>query len=223
MMLLLRGRRCVDVRRTAISGLRLDYRKSRDDEAQILSAVNVRQGGFTRGALLAALIFSTSAMALAADKAQPLDITLGLWEISSPKTSAPQPISPEVLAKLTPEQRSRLELRIKARSSSAQKMISQKHCVTREELEKGTAFDEEQKTCTLTRMVSTNSQLETKLDCGRQGNRTDEVILVEAVDTHHVKGVVKFWPAGHEDTPLNTRWSFTAQWIGPRCGEPTGR
>jgi hypothetical protein len=96
-------------------------------------------------ALLALCSFSL----WAGDKIQPLDIKPGLWEFTSTNLVTGLPaMPPDVLAKMTPEQRAKIEAAMGARSGGVPRTITHKVCITREKLDKQTAFNDEHKNCT---------------------------------------------------------------------------
>jgi hypothetical protein len=60
--------------------------------------------------VLLGIVLLLSLTVMAADKIQPLNVKLGLWETTHTTTTSGQmPIPPEMLAKLTPEQRAKME------------------------------------------------------------------------------------------------------------------
>ena len=70
-------------------------------------------------------------------KWQPLNVKPGFWESTRTWTTSGQmPIPAGMLDRLTPEQRARFEERIKANSSAKTHTDDDKHCVTKEDLEK---------------------------------------------------------------------------------------
>src|SRR5215467_16319582 len=89
-----------------------------------------------------------SSLGWCADKLQPPDVKLGLWEttVTSQMSGLP-PIPPEALARMTPEQKARMEAAMKARSGHPTTHTS-RHCVTKEQLEKGATFNDERENCT---------------------------------------------------------------------------
>ncbi|HTE88846.1 MAG TPA: hypothetical protein VK639_07845 [Terriglobales bacterium] len=67
--------------------------------------------------ILAGLVMLSSVTVWAADKLQPLNVKTGLWETTTTRiTSGEIPIPAEMLARLTPEQRAKMEARMKANS-----------------------------------------------------------------------------------------------------------
>jgi hypothetical protein len=94
--------------------------------------------------LLALVTLSTATGA--ADKVRPLNVKLGLWEVTTTVMASEEiPIPAGLLEKLTPEQRARVEERIEARSSQAAKVTRRKFCLTGEQLNKGPIFGQDRK------------------------------------------------------------------------------
>ena len=102
----------------------------------------------------------------AADKIQPLDVKTGLWEVTTTSvTSGMPPIPPEALARLTPEQRARMEESMKSRMGGTPKTTIRKDCVTKEKLDKDYLFGEDRKECTRTVVTTSSRKLEMKMQC----------------------------------------------------------
>src|ERR1035437_7665315 len=109
--------------------------------------------------LLLALIVSSSLTLWAADKITPLNPKEGLWEMTSTHTmTGMPPIPADTLAKMPPEQRARMEAAMKQSGAGVPKTDVRKHCVTKEKLEKQSAFDDNRKDCTRTIVISTRSE-----------------------------------------------------------------
>ncbi|HEY1242524.1 MAG TPA: hypothetical protein VGF16_18310, partial [Bryobacteraceae bacterium] len=81
-----------------------------------------------------------------ADDFKPMDVKTGLWESTmTNQMSGQMPIPAEALAKLTPEQRARIEQAMKARASQGPKTSTNRSCVTKEQLNKPMTFNQDQK------------------------------------------------------------------------------
>jgi hypothetical protein len=81
-------------------------------------------------------------------KLTPLNIRLGLWEITtSMQRTGQMGLPPDMLAKLTPEQRARYEERLKAQGANANRTTTRKNCVTKEKMEKNSMFDDNHAEC----------------------------------------------------------------------------
>jgi len=165
-----------------------------------------------------ALVSLSSVAISAADKIQPLNIKVGLWEVTPIVTATEQmPIPSSLLEKLTPEQRARVEERMNARSSQPAKANTYKHCLTQEELDKGASFGERPKACAPTIVSSTSSKIDLRLACVENGVKWEAKAHFEAIDSEKVRGRIESSATGGDHT-MNSDSTFTAKWIGPVCG-----
>lgn len=153
--------------------------------------------------------------ACAADNVQPLDVKLGLWEsTTTTEHSGVPPIPPEVLARLSPEQRAKVEERAKA--SAGPKAITRKSCVKKEDLDKALAFGNDDKNCHRTVVSSSSSKLEFRMECGAGTMKSNGTVDIEAVSSEHVKGTVQMTMGdGTRSMKMNT--AFESKWLGPVC------
>ncbi len=168
--------------------------------------------------LLVVLMILTSSLLWAADKIQPLNIKLGLWETTSTfsMTGMP-PIPADALANMTAEQRARLEQMMKARSG-VPTTHTHKYCVTKEKLEKDLSFGEERGKCTHTIVSSSNSAAEVKFHCAEEGTSVDGTAKFEAISSENVKGSVHTVSSGN-GTTMNSDIALTSRYLGPSCGD----
>ena len=170
-------------------------------------------------AIFMGLILGLTIFVWAADKVQPLNVKTGLWETTATiATSGAMPIPAELLSKLTPEQRARMEDRLKASAAEKIKTTTSKKCLTKEELEKGLAFGEQKKECTQTVVTSTSNKAEVRVACENETMNSSGTIQIEALSRESVKGSgqMSVTDGGHT---MNANTTFTAKWIGPICGE----
>ena len=113
----------------------------------------------------------------------PLNVRVGLWRMTyttehSGPTTAPL-IAPELLAKMSPEQRARTEARLKARAIQGAQVETRQYCVTEERLKKA-AFDvpETAAACPRTLLISTPKVQQFRDECAeRFGPGLDEARL----------------------------------------------
>jgi len=172
-----------------------------------------------RATILFGLILTVANQIWAADKVQPLNVKTGLWEVTTTTTrSGEMPLPADLLAKLTPEQRAKMEETSKANSSELTRSTTRKSCLTKEKLETGAAFHEDRKSCGLTIVTSTSSKLETRVQCDVEGVKNVGTFQVEALSQESVKGAVHMTTSGGDHTLIMTS-SFTANWIAPACGD----
>jgi len=165
------------------------------------------------------LVLAATAIGLAAQKLEPLHVKTGLWEVTTNMTRTGQlPISPDVLAKMTPEQRARIDERMKTQGENAQRSRVRKSCITKEKLEKNDMFEERQ-SCKRTVVTSTGSKMEVRAECDSpRGTKMNVSTLAEALDSENIKGSMQMSASGGENT-MNMNATFTAKWIGASCGD----
>ncbi|MBV9341421.1 MAG: DUF3617 domain-containing protein [Acidobacteria bacterium] len=170
--------------------------------------------------ILLALILTFAAGAWAADKVQPMNVKTGLWEVTATTTRAgTPPIPPEYLARLTPEQRAKVEERMKANSGEKTITNTYKSCVTKDDLENGPKWGPKQDdACTRTVVSSTGTKMELHGKCEYENMKYDGTMLIEALSTESAKGSTKMTASGGNNT-MNANSTFTAKWLAPECGE----
>jgi Protein of unknown function (DUF3617) len=169
---------------------------------------------------VALAVLVTSALALwAADTITPLDVKLGLWQMTVTHSMSGMPALPaDTLAKMSPEQRSRFEAAMKQSGSSDPTTNVHKECVTKEKLDKESAFGDDRKNCTRTVVSSSSRKLEVKLHCEEERGKTDGTLLLEVVSSDSVKGSM------HSVTSFNGRnvnmdFTFDSKYLGSDCGD----
>jgi hypothetical protein len=169
--------------------------------------------------LASSLLLAVAVFSLAAQKLQPLHVKTGLWEVTTNMTRTGQlPISADVLAKMSPEQRARIEERMKAQSENAQRARVRKSCITKEKLEKNDMFEERQ-SCKRTVVTSTGSKMEVHAECDSpHGTKINVSTVAEALDSENIKGSMQMSASGGENT-MNMNATFTAKWVGSACGD----
>ncbi|MGB9072293.1 MAG: DUF3617 domain-containing protein [Terriglobales bacterium] len=173
-----------------------------------------------RSKVLLALLVLSSFSLWAGDKIQPLDIKLGLWEVTSTTamTGMP-PIPPDVLANMSAEQRAKMEAAMGARSGGAPKTTARKTCITQEKMDKQTAFSDEHKNCTHTVVSSSSRKLEIKLQCTEPQNATmSGTVQVEVLNSETLKGSMRMASTGGGRT-MNVNSDFTSRYLGSACGD----
>jgi len=150
-------------------------------------------------------------------KIQPLNVRPGLWETTTTfKTSGAPPIPPEALARLTPEQRARVEERMRANSAGSTSTDTSKHCVTKEDLEKSD-FGQGKGECTYTIQTSTSTEAKGKYSCNMEGMKVNGAVDITAPDSEHIKGSSQGSLSGNGRT-MNVETTFTSKFLGASCG-----
>ena len=155
--------------------------------------------------------------AWAADDVQPLDVKLGLWESSTTmEHSGTPPIPDEVLARLTPEQRAKIEERAKASAQQGPKTTTRKSCIKKEDLDKAMAFGNNDKNCHRTVLASSSSKLEFHIECGAGTMKSNGTVNIQAISSEHVKGSIQM-TVGDGARSMKMNSTFESKWLGPVC------
>ena len=156
----------------------------------------------------------------AADNFQPLNVKPGLWETTmTNEMSGMPPMPAEALARLTPEQRAKIEAAMKARAAQGAKTTVHKNCITKEQLAKPLKFgDESEKNCKYTFVTSSGSKQEIHVECTQGTMNSKGDVHVEAVNSENIKGSSQM-SVGDGGRTMNIKMGFTAKWIGASCGE----
>ena len=174
--------------------------------------------------ILLGLAFLWALPSWTADAVQPLDVKPGLWETTTTtEMSGLPPMPADLLAKMAPEQRAKMEAAMKARAAQGAKTTTRRTCWTKEELSKPLTFgDDNDKSCKSTLISSSRSKQEARLECTNEtANRSGDV-HIEAINPENLKGSMQMTVAGGGRT-MNINLGFTGKWIGSSCGELKGR
>jgi len=167
--------------------------------------------------LLALVVFSSLTL-WAADNITPLNVKEGLWEMTVTHSMSGMPampdIPPDVLAKMPPEQRARMEAMMKGGPSTDVR----KECITKEKLAKNSAFSNNRGECTRTVVNSTGSKLEVKIHCEEKQASTDGTLVLETAGSDHVKGTMQSATNANGHT-MNMNFTFSSKYLGPTCGD----
>jgi Protein of unknown function (DUF3617) len=149
-----------------------------------------------------------------------LDVKTGQWETTvSGQTTGMPPIPDEVLNRLTPEQRAKMQAMMQANSGS--KPTVSRTCMTAKDLEKGfNAAEQSAAASSCSRVVvnSTGSKQEIRMECASGGTKSSGSIKLEAVDSEHVKGSMQMTSSNDGHT-MNMNYTFASKWVGPACTE----
>lgn len=158
----------------------------------------------------------TKATAPPSDQIQPLNIKPGLWETTSTRSmSGAPPIPAEMLERLTPEQRARMEARMKANSAARNSSTTSKGCTTKEDLQQSKLkLDKE---CTPTIIASTSTVAKGTVSCESQGIKANGSVEVDVVDQEHLTGSIHSTFTMNDQT-MNVDSAFTSKWLGSDCG-----
>jgi Protein of unknown function (DUF3617) len=170
-----------------------------------------------RKLLFVSAIFLSAQLFLAASrKYQSLNVKTGLWETTSiTKMSGRPPVSADMLAQMSPEQRARIEAAMNRMANQTPKPHTTRTCVTKEKLQKD-PFNPEDKSCTETVLNSTGSKIDIHEVCTEENSKVDITVHIVALDSENVKGTVQTNATGGGNT-MNVNGTFTSKWQGAVC------
>jgi hypothetical protein len=148
-----------------------------------------------------------------------LNVKPGEWESTlTNETSGQPPIPQDVLDKMTPDQRAKVEAMMKARGMQGPRTIVTKSCVKQEDLDK--PFGNGNKSCKQTIVTSSSTQQEIHMECDMGGGKQVGTVKFEAVDSSTVKGSMQM-TASNAGRTMNINSTFSAKWLGAACTEPS--
>lgn len=148
---------------------------------------------------------------------QPLNVKPGLWETTRTyKRSGTPPISSDMLAKLSPEQRARLEQRMNANSGGSTNTVTDRHCVTKEDVEKAD-FGQGKGECTYNVETSTSTHGKGTYSCMVDGMQVNGTLDITAPDSEHINGSSQGSLNGGSRT-MNVESTFTSKFLSATCG-----
>jgi hypothetical protein len=145
-----------------------------------------------------------------------LDVKPGQWETTTTGGMTGMPaIPPDVLNRLTPEQRAKME---SAMGAHGAKPMVNTSCMTKEKLQQAwNTGQQSMKSCTMTVTTSSSSKQEIHMECNQNSQKMSGTVKVETVDSEHIRGSMEMTAAG--DHPMSMNFSFTSKWLGDACTE----
>jgi hypothetical protein len=158
--------------------------------------------------LAAALAVSFAALA-----AEQLNVKTGAWEITmNTSATGTPPIPEETLAKMSAEQRAKLEAMFA--SSATPRTHKSTECVTKEDLAKPFHPDEDDK-CQTTVIKSTGSTQDISVICKGDHPSTGRM-HVEASSPESMTGTIDI-SVENGKSPMQIKTQMSGRWIGPAC------
>ena len=176
--------------------------------------------------LLLGLMILWALSAVAQDKTVRLNVKEGLWETTvTHKTSGMPGMPADALANLPPEQRARVEEMMKQRgvTSNGNTTVA-KNCVTKEKIEKGMAFANENRgNCTHTVVSSSSSGFEAKFHC-EESKKDGKNVTIDGTTTVEVVGDGSTKGSTQATTKSDGRmmtmdFTFASKYLGSACGD----
>jgi hypothetical protein len=144
-----------------------------------------------------------------------LDVRTGLWEVTSMgETSGMPPIPPEVLARMTPEQRAAMM----AALGNTGKPDIVRSCITEKTLQRGLDFNRgESGNCKRTMLQNTSRQVDVRLECTGEQKATG-TFKIQASDRQTISGRLDMVVASGANT-MTIKRTLQGKWLGSDCGK----
>lgn len=141
-----------------------------------------------------------------------LNVRPGLWEMTvSDAGGGPPPIPPDVLARLTPEQRAKFATAMATRTGPH----VFKSCVTEKSLQRG--FDTGDSNCTRTVVSSNTSTMEGRVECTNPRSRMIGTFRFEAAGPTTMDGAINLTINGPHT--MTMKRVIRGKWVGADCGQ----
>jgi hypothetical protein len=169
-------------------------------------------GRFT-SMMTAAACLSVSALAAA----ETLNVKLGLWEITSlTETRGMPPLPKELLDKLTPEQRRKMEADIKADQAKGPDKDTDRECITQKDLER--PFETSNaKECKQTIVTTTRTSQEVRIVC-TGGVPGSGLLKVSTPTPEKMTGLLDL-KLGAGPEAMSIKAQLQGRWLGSDCGD----
>ncbi len=143
----------------------------------------------------------------------------GLWEMTSKgQTSGSLPIPADVLARLPPDRRAKMEAAIAASQARAATPHVSRQCITAESLQRGLELDERrERGCQETIVSSSSSEMNIQVECKSPQHSTSGTMHFSAAGLETLAGTVnmKISDGGHS---LMINRVIEGKWIAADCG-----
>ena len=163
----------------------------------------------------AALLCSSAAMA---DK---INVKTGLWEMTTATemngAAAKMPvIPPDVLAKMPPEQRARMEQMMKNSPGAGEH--KRQFCVTEKDLERGFEPQQDQyRSCKRTSLKVTGTSQEMHMECNGNKYQGTGVMKMNTPDRETLVGTMEMNMTDGTH-PMSMKVHMTGKWLSANCG-----
>ena len=163
------------------------------------------------------LAIATLTLPALGHSAETLNVKLGLWEItSSTETRGMPPLPKDLLDKLSPEQRRKMEADIKAEQAKGPDKDTDRECVTREDIER--PFESANtKECTQTIVTTTRTSQEVRIVC--TGGIPGSGVLKIATPTPEKMSGSLDLKLGEGAQAMTIKAQLQGRWLGSDCGD----
>jgi TolA-binding protein len=148
---------------------------------------------------------------------EPLRMKPGLWEISlTVKTSGAPPMPPDLISRLTPEQRARME---SARQSDHREQTTVKQsCLSAQELQQPLTMGfGDHENCRQELVTATATRQEIRVECGKSPAMGGGTIQIDAKDAENAK-VTSQWSGTDSARTVTVTSTAVLKWLHADCG-----
>lgn len=148
-----------------------------------------------------------------------LNVKLGLWEMHMvPQVSGDYPSIPEdQLAKMTPDQRAKMQAAMQMAMASMNKPRVTQDCMTAEKLQRGFG-ENDSVNCKTTVMTNSSSDFESHQICSDTNGTRDSLLHVSAKGPDHVTGTIKS-AMSHGSKSMTFNATMEGKWLSSDCGD----
>ena len=162
---------------------------------------------------------AVTALVQAAELTRP-DVKPGLWEVTNnPQISGEMPIPADQLAKMTAEQRARLQAAMQANTAKGNKPRVYKECMTPEKIARGfeTGPKGDDSSCKRNVISSTAKELTLHDECSKQDRKTVTDLHFEVKGGKQMNGRINVViNSGGKTMTVNS--TIQGKWLGANCG-----
>jgi hypothetical protein len=169
---------------------------------------------------LAGLAFACFAAFTAQAAPAALNLHPGLWEMTtSGVASGALPIPDDMLARLPPDRRAKMEAAMAASRARAAAPHTFKQCITKDSLQHGLKVDDSKngQSCRPTVVSSTASVMDMRLECKSPKQTTSGTFHFEAASPKSLAGTITM-TIGDGVHTMTVNRIIQGKWLGDDCG-----
>ena len=153
------------------------------------------------------------ALIASAARAASFDVKTGAWESTVTSTTTGMAIPPDMLSKLPPDQRAKIEEAMRARSGQPH-TIKRKYCVTQKDLDEDRLMQEESGSqCSRKVLSKSSTRLELEQTCGAAPHAMTMHVSVQATSSESVTLTVD----GQMQGGSKSHTEGKSRWLSASC------
>ena len=143
-----------------------------------------------------------------------LNVKTGTWETTMTTNTAGMAMPAGAMADMTPQQKAQMEALMKQLAASGPKTITERSCITDKDISEGAFHQPADGKCTYKPVVATGKRQEMTFECPGDKGVTSGRMVVDAIDSANVKGVMQIRAEG-----MTIDSTFKSRWLGPTCAK----